>query len=838
MTVRARAAAWCHRHPVAVDVSALALAMLCLFPQSLTAENVFFTEDHLAAFSAWREAVDAIRRGELPLWSEWLFSGFPFSADAQTEVFYPPAVFFRQLLPPVLGYNLYIPFTLFLAATNQYVLCRVCGTSRLAAVVGGIIFGGGFPVANQSASFACIATIAWLPGILAAALHLIESPGLRRATLLAALLGIQVLAGYFQFVAMTVVLCALLFVLNRPTWRGLFWFATAGVWALALSAVVLIPSVELLSLSTRAQAGNFPYATSVHPIQWLALFSPDHFGNPAEDTFWIAFDPFRFFVSTPYFGIAAPILAVFFVATLGDRRDIAILAGLVLCAVLAMGPHTPLHKILAEIPLFSKFRAPSRWLQPLAAFFALAAAIGLDRIRSRPSRSLLVAGGSFLFTALLLSAWAKGFPVPSLGPADVPAVQHERVVAISHPRDLFFAIAFGIATIVTLWAVRRDWRFAAGLVPLLIADLAVHSTFLRPVAPVSILDRPDNLKSLVPFDGRIFRDPTFHDPLHYAPEQARAGASRAGWAFGVAPYLRAGETWGPGAGILFQVEAVDGISAFCFDRYRRLLGGKDFGSVPVFRPTPEVLDLLGVRYQAFPVVARPTALPRAFFVESAQVADDDAVEKAIQGRGVDFRKLAFVAEGETSHDARCRAATVVRTGAFSYTTRTDARCLLVVADPHHPGWRAWLDGSETPLLRANLALRAVWIPAGEHRVEFDFHPMTLRIGLLLSAIAWILTFLGAKWPSRRSTKPRPLEESTDPRAHKWFRRARWIWVVFVVIVCAAGAVLEPKLWKKNVDWLHYPSAAKRIAVMFSIGLLREGDARNAERHRDAALRMP
>ncbi len=55
-------------------------------------------------------------------------------------------------------------------------------------------------------------------------------------------------------------------------------------------------------------------------------------------------------------------------------------------------------------------------------------------------------------------------------------------------------------------------------------------------------------------------------------------------------------------------------------------------------------------------------------------------------------------------------------------TRCDGPCILVLAQPWAPGWRATIDGRRTPLVRANLAALGVSCSAGSHRVELRYRP--------------------------------------------------------------------------------------------------------------------
>jgi hypothetical protein len=72
---------------------------------------------------------------------------------------------------------------------------------------------------------------------------------------------------------------------------------------------------------------------------------------------------------------------------------------------------------------------------------------------------------------------------------------------------------------------------------------------------------------------------------------------------------------------------------------------------------------------------------------------------------------------------------------------TPAPALLRLADLWYPDWTARVDGRRTPILKADYLLRAVYVPAGRHRVEFRYESPAVMRGLLLSLLS-LLVVLG------------------------------------------------------------------------------------------------
>ena len=87
-------------------------------------------------------------------------------------------------------------------------------------------------------------------------------------------------------------------------------------------------------------------------------------------------------------------------------------------------------------------------------------------------------------------------------------------------------------------------------------------------------------------------------------------------------------------------------------------------------------------------------------------------------------------------------------------TSADNEAILVLADSYYPGWKAFVDGREEVIRRANLFFRAVPLPAGNHTVEFRYEPRSFTFGLVISAATLITLIMVTIFSTFRRPKKR------------------------------------------------------------------------------------
>lgn len=713
-------------------------------------------------FPMYRFIAASFQAGELPLWNPHQYAGYPLIADNQAGLFYPPLLLlyavqpdfsYRALEGLVIGH-------VYLAGAAMYLCVRgwrpAAPLGRWSGLVAGVAFMFSDLFITHLGNFNLIAVAAWLPLALLALHRACEvgRAGWRWALAAGWLVGVSALAGHGQMTflqALTLTGYALYRAgQSRQGWP-LLWLAVTGGIAVGAAALVLFPAYSLTQASLR---GSFDYTQSTQyglpPSGLAGLFAPDFFGRGAR-AFWAPWAR----VEAGYIGVlpwALALVALLVKGTPGDRtlqRPFWLgLAGLSL--LLALGDDTPLHRWLLG-PLQLPFQAPARLVLLTNLALAFLAASGLEQARRRPAELrpvaglwLLAAGIVTLWLAHLSQVWGEAFPA--------------RQPMMWQALGVWLGLAL-LSAIWLWWAHHSRGRTFA------LAALALTLT----------------AGDLILLGGRVEidqHDPTtgFQHPASVAYLHAQTGLNRID---------EATSTWQPGTAQLVGLYSAGGV----FNPLALAAHSAYMGSVGYRGSTP--YNLMGIQYivagkQEPPGDTRfirpvfnqdPTvdiylntrALPRVRLVYQVRtVADQTAAFDALHAPDFD-PTLEVILEKEAAAldvlcepgltcpdgvagEARARHAlsiVVYSRNRVVIEVTTAAAGYLVLSDMFFPGWEAQLDGRPTPLLRADYAFRAVWVPAGTHRVEMRFQPPGWRSGVAVSAFTLVGSVLAVGWDWRR-----------------------------------------------------------------------------------------
>jgi hypothetical protein len=80
--------------------------------------------------------------------------------------------------------------------------------------------------------------------------------------------------------------------------------------------------------------------------------------------------------------------------------------------------------------------------------------------------------------------------------------------------------------------------------------------------------------------------------------------------------------------------------------------------------------------------------------------------------------------------------------------RAAENSFLVLSDTFYPGWKAYVDGKEEKIYRANYAFRSIPLMAGTHEVKFIYDPLSFKGGAIITFLA-IITLIVIGWLQRR-----------------------------------------------------------------------------------------
>lgn len=797
----------------------LAAVVVGFFWQATLAGGAFFVQDVMVQNYPFRDFFARhLRGGQLPLWDPAINCGFPLLAEGQAGPLYP-FNWLTSALPTHWGISLNLAFHLWLAAAGMYGLLRLWRAQAVAALTGGLAYAlsGYMVVRAMSPNF--VDACAWLPVLLIFVGRFVERGNGAYLLGAGAVVALQLLAGHPQaagyglLVGMAYGLYMGL--VGRRSWSYYAALAAVPMIGVALAAVQLLPTYELTQLSVRSEGVSWQQFInmSLPPERLLELLLPNLHGNSAQGTYWGRSAGF-FIQLCPFVGVLTLVLA--WVALRADRREpvgfLALLAGLGL--VLALGEYTGFFELLYGIPGLSFFRIPTRFL--LFFTFAISALAGLGCSALLDAERRRVRGRGFVVFLAVLGAsavWlnaevlvADGEWLAARGGSDlVRYAEHLRFDALR----LFLVLVFGYA-LLSGW-VRRG---AVLFVPcILLLELYTFGGDFNAVV------EPEVYKRVPPTAQAIADDHQGIAParvISLVNEQNAPFDWHAGWAVDRSSYRRYTETLRPYSGGLYGLgNAMPGWSPLHLSRHW------DFA-----RAYPQVARVAGVEYAISYGAMNESGLrsisdgqirvyrvvdsaPRAYIAADYAVVTDDGERLRQLQRGAASVERVLLEEqpvpGRVPAGGGHAEITRYTNEEVVVDLRDNGGGMLVLSDTYYPGWRAFVDGIERPILRANHVFRAVRVEPGARQVVFRFESSSFRMGLWVSGVGWAAWCLALVLMGRRTPQASPLH------ALRPLGTARSL-----AVACAQG-VLVALLYGACTQWPLWAAAVERSRVLLGWG---------------------
>ena len=728
-----------------------------LADRAVIPEGDFTSQYYPLQLFAARELAD----GRLPAWDPYLNAGQPGLADIQTGFFYPPNLL-ANLILALSGASLslgllttQVIFHFSLASLFTYLFMRRLalrsGARLPAARFAGAVAALTFTYAGYLTSFpvqqiTILETAIWLPLVLLF-LDRAFDPRHRWLEILpaAVALACALLAGHPQ-TALYVVYATLAYgaflalsdqpsaassrrsVASQAAHRG--WpLAVLFVAAIALAAVQLWPTWQFIGSSTRAGLDYDTISAGFELHELTHLLYPGYFGG-----------------SPQYAGILPLILAGAALLIRPARRQVVfwlVVGGVAL--VLSFGMDTFLYNVAYLLaPGFSTVRNQERIIylfsfavSVLAGYGALALVLPI----SRPERRRLWRLGRGLGWALVILLGVAALFYAGYMQGLQEGVQINLFEGALRHHALLLMILAGSAALFALRLAGRGrrWRIALALGLIWLNLFTVNWQYNLAELPSQQVFERTRLVDFLKQQGGTFR------------------ISSAGLLPG-----------GPSAGAVYEIEDITANTPLrleAFQRFEDQVGDwRRWQLLNVhYVLAKRDLDSQGLErlYEQDEVkvyrVSDP--LPRAWIVYQAVVTGDDQALTMLNAADFDPRTVAAVAAaGPTpalpDQGGPGEAATVIeaKPGRLVLNVTAGHDGLMVISQPFHAGWQAYVDGQKTLIYRADYILQCVPVSAGAHRVELSYRlPLLPTIVSLATAgcLAALLIQIAFRRPSRR-----------------------------------------------------------------------------------------
>ena len=711
-------------------------------------------------YSGHRLIGEAIRSGEIPLWNPYVLNGYPMHA-ANAMAIFAPLTMVAWVFPIDFAWTFAMVARPIIAALGVALYARALGMGHGPALGAGFVFGWcGFQVGW--AGQAMIDITMWLPWILLGVLRVSDRPTPARIALAALALAMPPMGGHPEvaiYVMGTGAASALLYLFkapfpgtSAPRWQAFLGLVAMAVLALMLCAIQFLPTIEWIPQLKRELSG---------------------LSNPMPDFYVFNFIS-RHMAAAPINVIGAYI------------PNGAMYAGLVTLLVL---PAALVHSrwrevwfyllVLAVSLQFAFGWGPLAWLQRsqpalqvdfpktriiLLADFCLAMLAGfgmsvLTEARRRVPYWVMGLIGVCVAGVGWLLSW-----LPDAGPLIDDAADR-----LTGPRSLFqgttFAVSIVVATVLVL-----GW-------PLVMRRGRPHATLLCAVLAIDMLTFAWGHVPFSRTDAVLATPPAMQFLKEHVDDSTRILATRRAIPYNWEAQWRLATP----SGYLY-------LTRLATDVMQPITGVADVGSIELrqdllLQTRSPIIDFLGVRYlvaadntgaaeqiaeypDRFPQVyddgylrifENPRALPRAHLVPCDGIEMQQFQRRAISrvnSPAFDHTSMVILDEKiacpvqPVPPGASASPPVQVTSATFNtYAVRADVAVpsLLVYADTYYEGWRAYVDGQEVPVLRANHAFKAVRVDPGQHTVRFVFDPTSFKIGAALTALGLVAVVALLGW---------------------------------------------------------------------------------------------
>ncbi len=696
-------------------------------------------------------ASDMIKKGQFPLWNPYNGSGTPLLAIMHPGYLTPFGIFFL-FLSPITAWSLYIMLQPFVLGIAMFWYGKTLKLSQRASLFSAIVLVlSGFAIVRlEYGEFLYVLTgLSLLLGIVER-----KKVNSRDKTIIIIpfLVFFLMISGQPHMIVYTLLVFAA-YTIIRLGFFDAFYLGGLSVLGIGMSAIQLLPSFELYKLSTiNQQTSSFIFDRFLLPISHLlTLIIPNYFGNQATYNY---FGPHDYTETIAYVGSIPVSLAIL---ALWKNKTHTVVKFFVVVAIIAtlstirwVGA-----RVLFSLPIpVLSSDVPSRVFVLTTFSLAILSGFGFsvwEKMTRKQSRLFAV------IAIAIMSIIGVGTALFYFLHMPCPTVQVPQCRIVSLRTGLVEAFVFILFVGLTLLVVRTKsfvYKVLHWMPFILIAGVGLYNAakFLPfspketvfPVVPViSVLQKISGFDRYFSIGSGVMRTNVtsifglysveYFDPLHIR----RYGELVS---FANMNDRNEGVTR---SDILVTSDA--SVSAEVAVRRNRLLDLTStrylVGKINELKATNN--DSLVWEDSQWRILSRASTLPRMYMVYKSETlrGDDQLLSRLFDPQFNVFNTIVL----ETDPLAGMTAPQQLQSVPVSITRYssnlvesevfTSQVGFLVLTDTWYPGWKAYVDEKETPIIRANYTFRAILVPEGSHTVRFSYEPQSVVIGAKISLIS-------------------------------------------------------------------------------------------------------
>jgi len=690
--------------------------------------------------------IDSWRKGEVPLWNPYSFSGTVHAGNYQTAIFSPFNLLFF-ILPSLDAWSILILLQPLLAGLFMLMFLREINCSERSSVIGSV----GFMFSGFMVTWMAYGTLGYavlfLPLILWSISKYMRSTSLQSLLVCVLAVVTSFFSGHFQmslYVWLTSLSYLIFETYKSKQWKkGIILFIVLCI-GLCVSAPQLLLTYNAFQASVRSISNT--QLKEVIPWQYIVtFFSPDFFGNPVTRNDWFG----HYAEWAGFVGIIPLLLSLYAVLFSGNMRKIFFIGLGLITLLLAYLSPLSFALFFLKIPILST-SAASRIIVITSFSLCVLGSFGFDQLfNDWEKRQWKKRIGFGIGVGIILGIiWTVVYLLKPFPPEELLVAKRNLILPTVVVISAFGVIVSGffnrkysiiIASSILIFIGCFDsYRYASKWMPF------EPKEFVYPaVKTITFLQKEIG-------DNRVFGNignevsANFHIPLiegYDAMYQGRYGEFIGAVSKGIVttPERSVVQLDKHGLHVLPTLQLL-GIKYIL----HRISDGRNVWAFPFWQYGDDQFKSI-YRDEHYEVMEFRQAYPRIYLasayviVRDSQEIIDTLFQKDFDRRSsvvLEEKPMIDPMEGEGSIEEIKNTPSSV-----TLRIRNSVPKLVFRSEVFDSGWNVTIDGKHAPLYRADYDFQAVAVPSGEHVVKFYYWPKSFTYALFVTVFG-IVCFVG------------------------------------------------------------------------------------------------